>query len=395
MSVIRTLCALATMLSLPPVAAELPMAVPATGEPFAAEIVSIGPSWQIAFRAGDQLRKVAAAELAWWGSFRESAHRGHLILADGGLLAATLLEADQDIVVADAGRFGLVRLPWDFVAAAVLLPPAVRHERDRLLGRILTASTRHDQVILANGDELAGRVAVIRDDKLQLETDVGAVDVSLHRIRAVIFDPGLLRRLDDRPLRALVGLADGSRLVARRLVAADQTLTITLADGSRWERPLDQLVGLQVLGGKVVYLSDLEPVGYRHLPYLELRWPYRRDRHVADGLLRAGGRLYLKGLGMHSASRLSYQLDGQYQRFQAEVAIDDSAEGGGSVRFAVSVDGQLKYTSPVVRGHMPPVPVSVDVRGAQRLDLVVDFADRGDVLDRADWLNARLVRSVD
>ena len=33
----------------------------------------------------------------------------------------------------------------------------------------------------------------------------------------------------------------------------------------------------------------------------------------------------------------------------------------------------------------------VDVSGVKRLRLVVDFADRGDELDYADWLEARLV----
>ena len=34
----------------------------------------------------------------------------------------------------------------------------------------------------------------------------------------------------------------------------------------------------------------------------------------------------------------------------------------------------------------------VDLTGAKRLTLRVDFADRGDELDHADWLNARLVK---
>jgi hypothetical protein len=41
---------------------------------------------------------------------------------------------------------------------------------------------------------------------------------------------------------------------------------------------------------------------------------------------------------------------------------------------------------------MPPTPISVDVRGGKRLSLIVDFAERGDELDHADWLNARLVQ---
>ena len=38
------------------------------------------------------------------------------------------------------------------------------------------------------------------------------------------------------------------------------------------------------------------------------------------------------------------------------------------------------------------MPVSVDIAGATKLELVVDYADRADVLDHADWLNARLVQ---
>jgi len=38
------------------------------------------------------------------------------------------------------------------------------------------------------------------------------------------------------------------------------------------------------------------------------------------------------------------------------------------------------------------VPVWVDLEGVKRLDLIVDFADRADELDRADWLRARLIK---
>jgi hypothetical protein len=35
--------------------------------------------------------------------------------------------------------------------------------------------------------------------------------------------------------------------------------------------------------------------------------------------------------------------------------------------------------------------VSVDVAGARGITLVVDYAERGDEMDRADWLDAALV----
>ena len=41
---------------------------------------------------------------------------------------------------------------------------------------------------------------------------------------------------------------------------------------------------------------------------------------------------------------------------------------------------------------MQPQAVSIDLSGAKRLDLVVDYGEAGDVLDHADWLGARLVK---
>jgi endo-alpha-N-acetylgalactosaminidase len=79
-------------------------------------------------------------------------------------------------------------------------------------------------------------------------------------------------------------------------------------------------------------------------------------------------------------------------RFEAALGIDDSTGGRGSVQFRVLVDGQEKYASPIVRGGDAPLPVSVDITGAQKLELVVDYADRADVLDHADWLNARVIQ---
>jgi hypothetical protein len=185
-------------------------------------------------------------------------------------------------------------------------------------------------------------------------------------------------------LRAVRVEANASRLDVR--LAG----TTHLAGGT-----VGDVASLQSLGGRFVYLSDLEPADYRHVPYLEIAWPYHGDRNALGEPLAVGGKRYLKGLGMHSAARLTYRLDGGYRRFDAAVAIDDSAGDKGSVVLGVYVlrDGgwQTAFTSEIVRGGQEPLHVSVDVAGAQGLTLTVDYADRGDELDHADWLDARLV----
>jgi hypothetical protein len=213
----------------------------------------------------------------------------------------------------------------------------------------------------------------------------------------VVFNPALARRGRVSGLRSLVGLRDGCRLLALALEADDRKARLTLWGGATVETATEAIVALQPLGGRAVYLSDLKPIGYKHIPYLQLSWPYETDHNVAGDQLRSGGRLFAKGLGMHSASRLTYNLDREYRRFEARLAVDDSTAGRGSVVFRLFVDDgsgmwQPKFNSPKVRGGDTPVAMSVDLTGAKRISLLVEFADRGDELDDADWLDARLIK---
>ena len=97
---------------------------------------------------------------------------------------------------------------------------------------------------------------------------------------------------------------------------------------------------------------------------------------------------------MHSASRITYQIDQKFRWFQAELAIDQAAGNRGSVIFRVFLqrDGEWtsKYTSPVMRGTTRPLAIKLKVTQADAIALLVEFADRGDERDYANWLNARL-----
>ena len=100
---------------------------------------------------------------------------------------------------------------------------------------------------------------------------------------------------------------------------------------------------------KATYLSDLAAAEYRHVPYLDLPWPYAADRNVTGGRLRCGGRLFVKGIGMHSSARLTYSLPKPFARFEAAGGIDDSAGGAGSVR----VSGICRRAKKIRRPNRP------------------------------------------
>jgi hypothetical protein len=107
--------------------------------------------------------------------------------------------------------------------------------------------------------------------------------------------------------------------------------------------------------------------------------------------LTLNGTRYRRGLGVHAASRLTYDLDGRYDRFSSWVGLDDQSSSG-SVRFEVWVDGERVYLSPTKRASSASSFVSVDVDGAQTIELVVTDAGDGTTGDLADWAEARLHR---
>ncbi|MBN1395994.1 MAG: NPCBM/NEW2 domain-containing protein [Pirellulales bacterium] len=303
------------------------------------------------------------------------------------------------------------------------------------------------RALLKNGDVLPGQLLSIEKNVVKLQTDLGTVEIPADRINAILLPIKPRPAVAPRSFRAWIGLNDGSLLLAAKLVVENGSATFTVV-GRTWKTPLENVVFLQPLGGRATYLSDLEPAEYVQTPYLDPPWPWLSDRNVAGGRLAVGGKHYMKGIGVHGAARLVYKI-GEFQgvradrtgkplnphpdplpeeegtsensplpleegtsensplplagegpgvraagattRFQALVAIDDSTDNRGSARFRVLVDGQEKYASPIVRGGDKPLPVNVDITGAERLELVVDYADRADVLDYADWLEARIV----
>ncbi len=344
-----------------------------------------------------------------------------LLLADGSRLvtaadwkggAAARLEGDQVVVRSDV--FREAHLPRTLVRGLVFANRSSVRDRQGLEKQLRAHEAVSDEILLSNGDRLTGKLTELAGGSVTLDTDSGPTKLLLSRVDAVLLGSrqlsvvsGQLSGEESSPWpssettgsdsKYVVGLRDGSLLYADGVRADKDSLAIEMADGVKLDGGVaEDVVLLQSLGGKFVYLSDLEPVDYRFVPYLSMEWPWERDRNVLGEILTTGGQRYLKGIGMHSAGRLTYRLEGKYRRFDAAVALDDSAGKRGSVTFGVYLlrDGKWKeaYVSDIVRGGDKLKDVSVDVSGADGMTLTVDYADRGDELDHADWLDARLIK---
>ncbi len=367
------------------------------------------------FLRDGQRMTVRRGDLVKWGDFHDRSQRMWVLLCDGSLLVADLLSINsQDVVL--AGRlWSETRIPRQAVRAFVFRPVVDTLERDQLYFRAVSEHRQEDHLLLENGDELRGALpaevkpepGAFHPEKIRwlVPGTEQSVEMPLERVSAILL--ATRQPAPDHSEQATwVGLSDGSRVLAREIARTERSLQFVLLSGVSLAtdnhatpagEPFDAVTMLQPLSASVTYLSDLDPLGYKHIAFLSMPWPYGDDRTAAGGQLRYQGQVCSKGVGMHSSSRLAYSLAGQYHWFQAELALDERAGHEGSVVYRVYLQdrsGQWNqaHESAVVRGSEELVSVRVDVQGAAALALIVDFADRADQWDHANWLNARLIR---
>jgi hypothetical protein len=138
------------------------------------------------------------------------------------------------------------------------------------------------------------------------------------------------------------------------------------------------------------YLSDLTWVSATN-GYV----PVEKDKSNGENLAGDGrtitlnGTPYAKGLGIHAASEIVYNLNGAYSTFLSDVGLDDEVNCG-SVVFEVYLDNALAYSSGTMEPTTATKSISLNVAGKNTLRLVVTDAGNGAGCDHGDWAGARL-----
>jgi hypothetical protein len=185
----------------------------------------------------------------------------------------------------------------------------------------------------------------------------------------------------------------GDEVFSGRVIAGDQA-TITLQSGvfDHLVLPWSRVDRIECRSPRLTYLSDLAPLRYEFTPFFQKHWEYACDRTLTARPIRLAGRLYAKGVTMHSRASLAYELGGEYRQFAALVGIVDEMADRGDVTVAVLGDGRVLWQAANIRGGQEPQEVLVDVTGVREFSLHVDFGDGLDLSDHVCWALARLIR---
>lgn len=299
-----------------------------------------------------------------------------VLLADGSWLPATSIAAGtgRDSIAVD-GPLGRIELP--LAAIAGWGDPAPPPAGDG------------DTVQVASG-LLRGRVLGLRDGELAFASaiDPEPLKLKLAEIPAArIAMPaaaaghgvylGALIAPAQPPLRLLLGKG-GPVLAAAPAVVIDAARLGNLP--------------LRIEGGRRVYLSDLKPVKVREDGAFGVVWPWSADGAIGGGPLLLAGNRYAKGLTVHSAAELAWELDGAtHVRLRALAGIADQVAPEGDCLTSLLADGRELWRVRV-RGGEAPHPIDLDITGVKQLVLKVELGERQDIGDHLVLADAQLIR---
>ena len=384
-----------------------------SGELRAESFVALQDDWTLVTRQGESTRTRRRGEWFGYGEFRPRESNTHLLLTDASQLVAPVVAVTRDAVVVDSRLWGLLSIPSKHVAAIIVAPPRPWELRDRLWDWLLAPDAQldqHDTIRFAGGDEIKGELQVrdqlpvpaplfLRSFRFKVRPEQTVVEIKVARITAIRM-AGTRNAEPFADTAGVVGWEDGSRLLVARATIDERTAEFQLACG--WKLRLDKpgiarsVRRLRTPSGRWRALSATEPLSALQVPLLQQRVSHRRNRAAGGTRLRIGRAEFLTGIGMFGRSRLAYEIPQGAVAFAARIGIDQAAGSRGSVRFRVyladeSGSWRRAYESRLLRGGESPLPVHVALKQARGMALVIDSADRGDVLDYADWANARWV----
>lgn len=336
-------------------------------------------------REGAEQRHVEVQDRVWLRSGLELPARRILGVAGAG--------GAQPTLVAELPSGIAVSLPLSALRA--LRHGGTARPQPTLFPEDLAAPPANDDLIYVVKDGQTSRSAVtvtgFTQDRVDFRLRGEPYDFGLDGLAGVVFgvNTGFAPDRQPRP-RTVVELTTGEQLEGR-LLAVDTTVRCRLDEGAVVTVPLDKLYRLRVSSDRLVWLTELAPA-VEQTPAFDRVWPWLIDRSNAGPGFELGGRHFDRGIGMVPRTRLTYDLGGRFDVFEAVIGIDDRGGPEAHAVFRVFVDGEQRFESaPMTRGKAPE-PLRIPLERARSLALEVDFGKNYDLGDFCAFAAARVVQ---
>ncbi len=256
-----------------------------------------------------------------------------------------------------------------------------------------TTPTPDDTLLLKNGDMVSGAFLSATADKISMQLETGPIAIDLARVTKLTIGGSIPPRTIP-PLSACITFSNGSKLTTTTLHWTPEALNINDPADQECKIGADQIISIEILGGRVVSLGRLDPSEDRQVSLFSTAWPTQINRNVSGDLLKVAHQTFAHGLGVHTKSTLVYDLDGSFTTMTFRCGLDDSAIPTGEAKPSIVLDGKVLWTpkDSIMKAGEISDPITLNIAGGKKLELHANPGQKFDILGRFNWLDPRLVR---
>ncbi|HZZ29938.1 MAG TPA: NPCBM/NEW2 domain-containing protein [Pirellulales bacterium] len=314
-------------------------------------------------------------------------------LGNDDALRGNLQQLTDDILTLVTPWQANVQVPL-LQAQGLLMDHAAQEAKKLYKQRCAKPSSDDLAIVLAKDGklaEIAGRIKQWEGHQLRFVYEGEEHAIPGDRLQALVFAAHPSAHVARTAQQVLV-LTEGDTLSGLWQSLADGKVVLRMPWDAQWEIPIENISEIRTRNGNLVQLSDQQPVAVEQTPYFGRLLAYHRDETLDDAPLKMKGKIYSKGLAVHSRCLLSYALDGQFATFKTTVGFDEATGTHGNVVCRVLADGKELFNRPDLRGDQDPQTLELSVQGAKLLTLEIDFGENEDIHDRVIWAEPRLYR---
>jgi len=257
-------------------------------------------------------------------------------------------------------------------------------------------------------DHLSGIVGDVSPEQVEFIWEGEAIPVKRSKVAALAYFHAQLPTVK-KPV-CWLNLRDGVRLPVVEISYQQQEVRVRTSGGFALSFALELLHDADYSQGKLVYLSDLQPIEQNWTPRIglptsatlilrhglprrdqsftgstiALRWPPAKSASI-DGVLKT----YDKGLAIRSRSEIRYRVPTGMRRFVTLAGIDPETANQGNVTLEIFADRRSIWQGEI-EGSSAPTAIDVALDDARELRIVVDYGKNLDFGDRLHLAEARL-----
>lgn len=313
-----------------------------------------------------------------------------LELSGGDRVLGRLTDGSGDPVIMETQAWGRLVLAMDRVVSIRFPSSATSAHVEALNWFQSQPNMADDRILLTNGDVVTGFIVALDRNAIRLESGGETQSIPLRlAVAARLVHAAPAPR---RGIHAAITLKDGQRMTVVEMNWESDKINARRGTEETVEPRCELIRTVEVSGGRWTWLSEVDPSVEEHKPMLSFEWRHQRNANVLGGPLRVAGVRYKQGFGVHSRSILVFDLNGQYETFVTALGMDDHSGPFADVNVMIMVDGKGRYEKSGIRAGSLHGPVRLDLDGAKRLELHVDFGLNGDMQDRFNWIEPGLVK---